>query len=465
MVEKHRHLLFYALRYEGMEQSPNIVYGGAVPNQLVMPAVHWALENLGKAGDSRQGAKRVYLAGSDYAFSRVLNLLIKDLLAAHGAEVVGEFYAPLKSTLMDELAGDIALQQPDMVLNSISGIDNGAFFDALRAQGITADKVPVLSFGVTEVLVAVDTARMAGHYAARNYFQTVPSAENRDFVEKFRERFGSHAGLDSPAEASYVNMRMWVEAAREAGSGNLAGVQRTILRQSLPAPEGIVSLDPDHTSFLESGARWKGAGRWAVRYRLGIGTAARALAISVLPLAGRVGSSAQVARVDRGAEIMMRFTSLTQRFAVWFVAVSLLPILIIGYTLMRTFETEMEQTAIRQVSAIADMKAEQIDSYLRERLLDARVIQTASTTRQAMREFAEVHARWGVNSDAYRRLDARYREHFKRFVEEADYYDLFLISPQGQIVYTDAHEADFDTNLITGPYRNTAAWAWLPVRL
>jgi two-component system, sensor histidine kinase and response regulator len=152
---------------------------------------------------------------------------------------------------------------------------------------------------------------------------------------------------------------------------------------------------------------------------------------------------------------MMRFTSLTQRFAVWFVAVSLLPILIIGYTLLRTFETEMEKTAIRQVSAIADMKAEQIDSYLRERLLDARVIQTASTTRMAMLEFAQVHAKWGVKSDAYRRLDARYREHFKRFVEEADYYDLFLISPRGQIVYTDAHESDFDTNLITGPYRNT----------
>ena len=32
------------------------------------------------------------------------------------------------------LAGDIALQQPDIVLNSISGIDNGTFFNALRAQ-------------------------------------------------------------------------------------------------------------------------------------------------------------------------------------------------------------------------------------------------------------------------------------------------------------------------------------------
>ena len=136
-------------------------------------------------------------------------------------------------------------------------------------------------------------------------------------------------------------------------------------------------------------------------------------------------------------------------------AVSLLPILIIGYSLLRTFETEMEKTAIQQVSAIADMKAEQIDSYLRERLLDARVIQTASTTRIAMREFAKVYAQMGVNSDAYRQLDARYREHFKRFVEEADYYDLFLISPQGAIVYTDAHEADFATSLITGPFRNT----------
>jgi urea transport system substrate-binding protein len=244
VVETHRHLLLYALRYEGMEQSPNIIYGGAVPNQLVMPAVHWALENLGKSRAANQGGKRVYLAGSDYTFSRVLNLLIKDLLAAHGAELVGERYAPLKTASMEDLVADIAAQQPDIVLNTISGIDNALFFNLLREQGLTVDKVPVLSFSVTEVLTAEDTARMAGHYAARNYFQTVPSADNKAFVKRFHKRFGSQAMLDSPAEASYVNTRMWIEAAREAGSGELARVQRTILRQSLPAPEGVVSLDP-----------------------------------------------------------------------------------------------------------------------------------------------------------------------------------------------------------------------------
>ncbi len=151
----------------------------------------------------------------------------------------------------------------------------------------------------------------------------------------------------------------------------------------------------------------------------------------------------------------MKFTSLTHRFMAWFAAVSLLPILLTGYSLLRTFETEMQKTAIQQVSAIADMKAEQIEGYLRERLLDTRVIQTASTTREAMREFTQAFTQSGVGSDAYRQLDASYRDHFKRFVEDAGYYDLFLISPQGTVVYSQTHESDFATNLLSGPYRNS----------
>jgi two-component system, sensor histidine kinase and response regulator len=152
----------------------------------------------------------------------------------------------------------------------------------------------------------------------------------------------------------------------------------------------------------------------------------------------------------------MKFTSLTQRFALWFTVVSLLPILLIGNTLLHTFETEIQKTAIQQVSAIADKKVEQIETYLLERLLDANYIRGGSTTYQAMREFTQVFAQSGVDSDAYRQLDAHYRDHFKRFVEQgAGYYDLFLISPDGTIVYTQSHESDFATNLFTGPYSAT----------
>ena len=151
----------------------------------------------------------------------------------------------------------------------------------------------------------------------------------------------------------------------------------------------------------------------------------------------------------------MKFTSLTQRFAVWFTLVSLLPILVIGNSLLHTFEKEIKKSAIRNVSAIADKKIEQIDSYLKERFLDSSLVRDSSTTHKALMEFSRIFEQSGVDSDDYRQLDASYRENFKRFVEEAKYYDIFLISTKGDIVYTQAHESDFATNLLTGPYRDT----------
>ncbi|MBN9125258.1 MAG: urea ABC transporter substrate-binding protein [Nitrosospira sp. 56-18] len=255
VVEKHHHILFYALRYEGMEQSTNILYGGGVPNQQIMPAVHWALVNLGNRGEPGQSGiqsgihsgrgKRVYLTGSNDDFSRVASILIKDLLAAHGTIIAGERYISAGLPDMDDLAADIAGKRPDMVLNTISGTDNAMFFRALQKREITPERIPVLSFSITEVgLSAEEMPPMAGHYAARNYFQSIRGAENKAFVSRFRDRFGQDAVIDGPGEASYVNLQMWVQAALEADSGDVAQVQRTILRQSLPAPEGLVSVDP-----------------------------------------------------------------------------------------------------------------------------------------------------------------------------------------------------------------------------
>lgn len=44
----------------------------------------------------------------------------------------------------------------------------------------------------------------------------------------------------------------------------------------------------------------------------------------------------------------------------------------------------------------------------------------------------------------------------KRFIEHFGYYDLFLISTNGDVVYSFAKEKDFGTNLIEGPYNKTA---------
>ncbi len=234
VVEKHRHLLFYPVQYEGMEMSPNIIYTGAAPNQQIIPGVRWALERLGK---------RVYLAGSDYVFPRMANLIIKDLLAAQEGVLVGERYLPLGESAMEALVADIAKQRPEVVLNTFNGDSNAHFFAALEKAGLA--NLPLVSFSVAEIgMTAWGGARLGRHYGVWSYFQSLPGEENRRFVAAYQARFGADR-LTDPIEASYIGLQLWVQAAREAGSAEPARVQRTILRQTLRAPEGMVAIDPD----------------------------------------------------------------------------------------------------------------------------------------------------------------------------------------------------------------------------
>ena len=89
VVEKHEHLLIYPVQYEGMEQSPNVIYLGPVPNQQILPALRWIV--------GFEGKKRWFLVGSDYVFPRTANEIIKDQVAALNGEIVGEEYLRLGS--------------------------------------------------------------------------------------------------------------------------------------------------------------------------------------------------------------------------------------------------------------------------------------------------------------------------------------------------------------------------------
>jgi hypothetical protein len=49
ILARHEHLLVYPVRYEGLEQSPHVVYTGATPNQQMLPAVRWPSACCGPA--------------------------------------------------------------------------------------------------------------------------------------------------------------------------------------------------------------------------------------------------------------------------------------------------------------------------------------------------------------------------------------------------------------------------------
>lgn len=238
VFEEQNSLLFYPVQYEGLEQSPNIVYTGAAPNQQIIPAVKWAFDNLGK---------KFFLAASDYVFPRSANEIIKAQVAALRGEILGEEYVLLGSTDVGSMVQKIAETKPDVILNTINGDTNVAFFRELRKAGITSDKIPTVSFSIAEdELRALDAKQMAGDYASWNYFQSIDSKKNLEFVKKFKDRYGVDRVTDDPMEAGYFGVYLWAQAAEEAGTSEIGAVRQKILGQSFNAPEGIVYIDSEN---------------------------------------------------------------------------------------------------------------------------------------------------------------------------------------------------------------------------
>jgi len=236
VFEKHDHLLFYPVQYEGLEQSPNIVYTGAAPNQQIIPAVRWCFENIGR---------KFFLVGSDYVFPRTANEIIRDQLRSLHGEIVGEQYILLGSQDVQDAVQSIIAAEPDVILNTINGDTNVSFFRELRAAGITPEKIPTMSFSIAEdELRTMGLGAMVGDYASWNYYQSVDREENREFVKRFQEKYGPDRVTDDPMEAAYAGVHLWAQAVREAGTDDPRAVRDAVTNQRFEAPEGTVYVDP-----------------------------------------------------------------------------------------------------------------------------------------------------------------------------------------------------------------------------
>ena len=238
VVEAHDHLLIYPMAYEGMEQSPNIVYTGAAPNQQITPAVQWCHDTL--------GARRFFLVGSDYIWPHCVNAIIKDHLTSLGAELVGEAYVAFGSTDLDAVAGSIAAAKPDVILCSVTGDSALPFARAVRGAGLKPDQTPIMTFAVGEnEFRGTAAADMAGHYAAWNYFQSLDRPQNQAFVAAFKARYGADRTISDAMVAAYNSVQLWAQAVREAETADVRQVRGAIRHQSLNAPEGIIAVDPE----------------------------------------------------------------------------------------------------------------------------------------------------------------------------------------------------------------------------
>ncbi len=240
VFESKQHMLWYPVQYEGQECSNNIFYTGAAPNQQIEPAVDWLLEKKGKD---------FFLVGSDYVFPRTANTIIKEQLKVEGGKTVGEDYLPLGDTEVTSIITKIkaALPNGGVIFNSLNGDTNVAFFKQMQGAGLNPDKYPVMSVSIAEEEVRqIGTEYLKGHYAAWNYFQTVESPQNDQFVKAFKAKYGEDRVTNDPMEAAYIMVYLWKQAVEAAGTTDIEAVRKAAVGQEFEAPEGKVTMAPNH---------------------------------------------------------------------------------------------------------------------------------------------------------------------------------------------------------------------------
>ncbi len=228
-------LLWYPVQYEGMEASPNIMYMGASPNQQIVPAVDYCVENFGK---------NIFLVGSDYVFPRMANKIIKAQLNQLDGTCVGEEYVPMGWANFASIIKKISEIQPDVIFNTLNGDSNVAFFAELAKAGITSAKIPVMSFSIAEEEVAkMDLQNLSGHYVSWNYYETTQTPRNEKFVSDYKQKFGEDRMTGDPIEAAYIAVYMWAAACEKATSFDVEAVRVAAKGLSFTAPEGTVTID------------------------------------------------------------------------------------------------------------------------------------------------------------------------------------------------------------------------------
>ena len=181
-------------------------------------------------------------------FPRSANAQIRELATRLGGTVVGERYEPLGTADFSRLQTQLAASRPDVIFNTVNGLDNASLFDALSRADPTGQRYLTISFSVEETQVReIGAGRFVNRYAAWNYFHDAGNPRLADFLPRYREYLGADdAQTSDPVEAAYLQIMIFAEAARRAGSVAPDDVLRAARGLVLQGFTGPVRVDPDN---------------------------------------------------------------------------------------------------------------------------------------------------------------------------------------------------------------------------
>ncbi|ANP90719.1 substrate-binding protein [Rhizobium leguminosarum] len=231
----------YTSFYEGKSCNANLFVDAWVPEQQVPPVVDNFI--------TKQGAKKFFLIGSDYAFGRGMLTFAKGYIEKAGAQVVGEEYLPMDGSDWTAIISKLRSSGADAIITSTAGgAPNVTLTKQLRSSGVT---LPYGNLAVDE-----GTAKSMGTdakdiFLSASYVTGIDSPENKAFLSAMDKKFGKE--LRTPNDLSvpqYEAIYLYKAAVEKAGSTDTADVLKALPDVSFTGPRGKISMNKQHHAPL-----------------------------------------------------------------------------------------------------------------------------------------------------------------------------------------------------------------------
>lgn len=249
IVNQFDGLAFYNNQYEGGVCDANMIVTGAVPEQQFSTLIPWMMDTYGK---------RVYTIAADYNFGQISAEWVRNIVAEHGGEMVGEEFIPLGVSQFSQTIQNIQNAKPDFVVTLLVGAAQASYYEQAASASLGLPMASSVNVGQGYEHKRFTPPSLANMYVTTNYIEEVDTPASKAFLEKFHAKYPNEPYVNQEAANSYIAMNLYKNMVERANGSTVRDDLRKVIAEGdvcFDGPSGNVCLDPksqhmSHTIYL-----------------------------------------------------------------------------------------------------------------------------------------------------------------------------------------------------------------------
>lgn len=229
------------------QQSPYFVRVGGTLYQTSTPAADWAFKN---------GAKKAYIAVSDYAPGHDAQAAFRERFTKLGGEIIGDDRMALNTVDYAPFIERLASANPEVVFTFLpNGTPTTNLMRGLAARDLLKKGMKFISVGVPDDpdLPSIGDAAI-GFHSSLYYTYSLPHPENKKFIAQIQKALGADAVTTFQQAQAWDGMVLTYKMLESQAGKPFDGTAaiESVKGFAWTGPQGPMKIDPETRQAIEN---------------------------------------------------------------------------------------------------------------------------------------------------------------------------------------------------------------------